>query len=169
MPAVDLLRQFDHADRRPPQGTFEVKEHTLAGTRRATLVVPADSRITWTVFVPHRAHLEAYVAFPSDASGAVAVRVGVSDNRIYNTISETTVATTDGGGKQWIPISADLSLYAGRKWSLFYRPDETKWRIILATHVLSGAIPSVYLGSLALVTDTAGAREYLRRLQEGRP
>ena len=146
-----------------------MKEHTLAGTSRATLVVPADSRITWTLFVPHRAHLQAYVAFPPGASGAVAVRVGVSDNRIYNTISETTVATADAGGKDWFPIDADLSLYAGRKWSLFYRPDETKWRIIVGTHLLSGAVPSVYLGSLALVTDTAGAREYLRRLQGDAP
>ena len=141
-----------------------MKEHILGGTPRATLAVPADSRITWTLFVPHRAHLQAYVAFPPGASGAVVVRVGVSDNRIYNTISEATVATSDVEGKDWFPINADLSLYAGRKWSLFYRPDETKWRIIVATRVLSGSVPSVYLGSLALVTDTDGAKEYLRRL-----
>ena len=145
-----------------------MKEHTLGGTPRATLVVPSDSRITWTVFVPHRAHLQAYVAFPAGASGAVAVRIGVSDNRIYNTLTETTVTTADAGGTEWIPIAADLSLYAGRKWSLFYRPDETKWRIIVGTHLLAGAVPSVYLGSLAVVTDTEGAREYLRRLQERR-
>ena len=138
-----------------------MKEHTVGGVPRATLVVPPESRITWQAFVPHRGRLQVFVAFPPEAAGSVTVRVGVSDNRIYNTVLETPVATTDQ--QAWIPVEADLSLYAGRKWSLFYRPDETKWRIILGTHVVSGSVPRVYLGAPALVTDVDGAREYLQR------
>ena len=117
----------------------------------------------WKLFVPHRGRLQVHIAFPPGASGSVAVRVGVSDDRIYNTISETTIATSDAIG-EWIPVEGDLSLYAGRKWSLFYRPDGTKWRLILGTHVLSGVVPNVYLGAPALMTDVDGAREYVRRL-----
>ena len=101
------------------------------------------------------------MAFPPEANGSVALRVGISDNRIYNTIVEPTIATA--GPDSWTLVDADLSLYAGRKWSLFYRPDETKWRIIIGTHVVSGSVPTVYLGAPALMTDVEGAREYLRR------
>ena len=141
-----------------------MQEHTFGGVSRATLVVPAESRVTWQQFVPHRGRLQVHVGFPPGAAGAIAFRVGVSDNRIYNTVSEATIATADAQAKGWIPVDADLSLYAGRKWSLFYRPDETRWRLILGTHVLSGEVPSVYLGAPALMTDVEGAREYLRRL-----
>jgi hypothetical protein len=158
---VDLLRQFEHAERRPQHGHFEFREHTLGGISRATLLVPGESRIIWQTFVPHRGRLQVFVAFPAEASGSVAVRVGVSDNRIYNTVAETTIATANRTA--WVPVDADVSLYAGRKWSLFYRPDETKWRIILGTHVLAGTVANVYLGAPALVTDVEGAREFLRR------
>ncbi len=102
-----------------------------------------------------------FVGFPPEADGAVAVRVGVSDNRIYNTVVEPTIATTNKDA--WVLVDADLSLYAGRKWSLFYRPDETKWRIVIGTHVISGTVANVYLGAPALMSDVEGAREYLRR------
>ena len=106
-----------------------------------------------------------FVAFPAGASGTVAVRVGVSDNRIYNTIAEPTIDA--GDDTRWTLVDADLSLYAGRQWSLFYRPDTIKWRIIVGTHVVSGRVSNVYLGAPALVTAVEGAREYLKR-QTGR-
>lgn len=167
VPAADLLRHFQDAERRPLQGTFALREHTFAGVSRASLVVPAESRVTWKLFVPHRARLQMHVAFPEEATAAVAVRVGVSDDRIYNTLVESTVTARDAASQGWIPLDADLSLYGGRKWSLFYRPDETKWRIVIATHVLSGSTPWVYLGTPALMTDVEGAREYLRRQTAG--
>lgn len=143
-----------------------MKEHTFAGVPRATLVVPGDSRINWRAYVPHRGRLQVYVAFPPDASGSVAVRVGITDGRIYNTVTETTIATADAHAKGWIPFDADLSLYAGRKWSLFYRPDGTRWGIILGTHVVTGSVANVYLGAPVVVTDVDGAREYVRRQVE---
>ena len=144
-----------------------MKEHTLAGVPRATLVVPAESRVIWKLFVPHRGRFQAQVGLPLDSSAAVAVRVGVSDERIYNTLAEPIVTTDLVRSQGWIPIDVDLSLYAGRKWSVFYRPDEAKWQIIVGTHVVSGSASNVYLGAPALMTDVDGAREYLRRLTRG--
>lgn len=169
MPVADLLRAFDHAERRPRDGTFELKEHTFGGVPRASLVVPAESRIIWTLFVPHRGRLQVYVALPPEATAAVAIRVGVSDRRIYHTLEERTVTTADVRASGWIPFDADLSRYAGRQWSLFYRPDDIKWQIIVATRVLSGSVANVYLGMPVMVTDVEGAREYLGRLTRGRP
>ena len=165
--AVDLLRHFDNAERRPAQATFELQEHTFGGTTRASLVVPGDSRVTWKLFVPHRGHLQTFIAFPDTARGTIVFRVGVSDGRIYNTVAETTLDANAASG--WTPVDVDLSLYAGRQRSLFYRPDRTRWQIILATRVLSGHVPQVYLGMPALLTDVEGAREYLRRLTNALP
>jgi hypothetical protein len=127
-------------------------------------VVPGESRITWKVFVPHRARLQTHVAFPEGTTGRLAVRVGVSDGRIYTTLAEPTVTSTEMAARGWIDVDVDLSLYAGRKWSLFFRPDERKWDVIVGTHVLSGDVSRVYMGTPALMTDVEGAREYLRRL-----
>jgi hypothetical protein len=168
VPAADLLRAFDHAERRPRDGTFDLKEHTFGGVARASLVVPAESRIIWTLFVPHRGRLQTYVALPPEATASVAIRVGMSDRRIYNTLAERTVTAADVRASGWIRLDVDLSNYAGRQWSLFYRPDDIKWQIIVGTHVLSGSVANVYLGMPVMVTDVEGAREYLGRLTRGR-
>jgi hypothetical protein len=163
VPAVDLLRLFDHADRRPPEGPFELKEHTFAGIARTSLAVPGESRVTWTAFIPHRARLRVFVALRDDREAEVAIRVGVSDRRVYTTVAEP-VITSAATAHEWVPLDADLSAYAGRKWSLFYRPDERMWDVIIGTHVRSGRVGAVYLGDPALMTDTEGAREYVRRV-----
>jgi hypothetical protein len=166
VPAADLLRHFQDAERRPLHARFELKEHTFAGVPRASLVVPAESRVTWKLFVPHRGRLQMFVTFPETPAASVAIRVGVSDNRIYNTLAEQTITAADAS-RGWVPVDVDLSAYAGRKWSLFYRPDGRKWQIIVGTHVLAGSVANVYLGSPVLMTDVEGAREYLRRQTVG--
>lgn len=163
-----MLRHFQDAERRPLHGSFALKEHTFAGVPRASLVVPPESRVTWKLFVPHRGRLQMFVAFAEASMASVAVRVGVSDNRIYNTLTERTITSADTE-RGWVALDVDLSLYAGRKWSLFYRPDGRKWQIIVGTHVLAGSVSNVYLGSPALMTDVEGAREYLRRLTTTAP
>ena len=163
-----MLRLFQDAERRPLHGSFELKEHTFAGVPRASLVVPAESRVTWKLFVPHRGRLQMFVAFAEASAASVAVRVGVSDNRVYNTLTERTISSAEAA-RGWVALDVDLSTYAGRKWSLFYRPDGRKWQIIVGTHVLAGSVSNVYLGSPALMTDVEGAREYLRRLTTTAP
>ena len=64
----------------------------------------------------------------------------------------------------WVPVSADLSFYAGRKFSLFYRPDSHKWQIIVGTHVVEGNPGFLVIGDPAIETDTHAARVYMQRL-----
>jgi hypothetical protein len=87
------------------------------------------------------------------------VRIGVSDARIYEELAAATV--TDGGG--WSTITADLSAYAGWKFSLFYRPDGQTWRVNLSTDAIGGIPGRVAWGEPEIVTDTADALEYARR------
>jgi hypothetical protein len=162
--AVDLIFHFKDAHRRPLGGTFEIREHTFAGRSRASLIVPGGSRIGWKLFVPHRARLVVYAGVPDTTGPAVAAfRLGISDGRKYETLTEQHVSTAETAGG-WVPVSADLSPFAGRKFSLFYRPDAQKWEIIVGTHVVSGSPGFVVLGEPGIETDTDAAREYRQRL-----
>jgi hypothetical protein len=162
--AVDLIFHFKDAVYRPERGTFEIREHTFGGRSRASLIVPSGSRVSWTLFVPHRARLTVHAGVP-DANGPAiaAVRLGVSDDRRYDTLIEQRVTSAEAANG-WIPISADLSPYAGRKFSLFYRPDRRKWRIIIGTHVIAGSPPFLVLGEPSIEADIESAREYRQRL-----
>ena len=162
--AVDLLRTFPDAEKRPAGGAFAVQEHTFGEESRASLIVPANSRLVWTTYLPHRATLELQAAVP-DAPGPASIefRIGISDDRIYNTLAETIVSSSDTAARGWTPVTADLSFYAGRKISLFYRPDEQRWRIIIATRAISGSPAVAYIGEPGIRTDNRGAREYVKR------
>lgn len=88
------------------------------------------------------------------------VRVGVSDDRIYEGLTE---AVLTPGAPHWVDIRADLSAYAGWKWSVFYHPDRTTWRIVLASDPIGGTPATVMWGTPQLLTDTGSALEYASR------
>lgn len=120
--------------------------------------------MTWRLFVPHRAALRVYAAVAADgAPASAAVRLGIGDGRRYDHLREQ-VITSDESAKDWVVVSADLAAYAGRKFSLFYRPDFTKWQVVVGTYVVSGSPGGVVLGEPGLYADTDAAREYQRRL-----
>ena len=161
---VDLLAQIGNAERRPAGAPFEMAEHTFGGRSRASVAVPPESRMIWKMLLPHRATLRLFVGVPDENGPAsVAVRVGVSDGRIYTTVMEPTMTSDDTARQGWVPLAADLSPFAGRKLSLFYRADRQRWEIILGTHALSGAPAAVYLAEPGIDTDSTSAREYMKR------
>jgi hypothetical protein len=164
--AIDLLRTFPEAEKRPADGAFAVREHTFREQSRASLIVPPNSRIIWTTWLPHRSTLELHAAVP-DGQGPASVefRLGISDDRVYNMLSETVISSADTISTGWIPVTANLSLYAGRKMSLFYRPDERRWRIVVGTRAISGAPSHVYLGEPGIRTDNEAARAYVTRMR----
>lgn len=118
----------------------------------------------WPLFVPRRARLHVFAGVPG-ASGpaAVAVRVGISDERRYETLHEQIVTSVECAAG-WVPVEADLSAYAGRKFSLFFRPDERKWNVIIATQPVEGSAAFVALGEPGIDADLESAREYRQRL-----
>jgi hypothetical protein len=156
---------FDRAEKRPRPG-FDLSSHELAGVSRAAILAPVPSRVIWSLPLPHRGRFRAYVAaVPGQSTppaGPVRVRVGISDNRIYEGLGEAVLATAE---PRWVEISADLSAHAGWQWSLFYHPDRITWRIVLAADPMSDTPPQVLWGSPQILTDTDSALEYTARRQ----
>jgi hypothetical protein len=156
---IDLVRQFAAAERRPAESAFEVAVYSAGGVPRPSIVSPAPSRLSWTLRLPPRGAFTAqlHVGNDTDAAETLTFRVGISDDRVYETLAHVSLSS---GGTGWTPISADLSPYAGRKWSLFYRPDARRWRLILGVDAPApGQVHAVW-GAPAISTDPAGARAF---------
>lgn len=151
---VDFIREVDVADRRPP--SYAAASAGAAGTVLPAVVGPAPGRLTWTLPMPRGARFRAR-AIALDAP--VRVRIGISDNRVYEALGEATLTPS----APWTPIDVDLSAYAGWKVSLFYRPDRTSWRFILNADAVAGVPARVAWGRPEIVASPADAREYQDR------
>ncbi len=157
---VDFIRELDHAEKRPPAG-FIVASREIDGVTRPVITAAVPSRLTFALPLPRHGVLRALVA-PAEATSAIRLRVGVSDDRIYEGLAELTLVP---GRPAWTDLRVDLSAYAGWKWSLFYRPDRTIWHLVLATDPVDGAPATLLWGTPEIVTDAASAREYAARRQ----
>jgi hypothetical protein len=89
-------------------------------------------------------------------------RIGVSDDRIYEALVDRTLTSADA--HEWTDIQADLSAYAGWKWSLFYRPERQRWRLVLSTDVVTGPPSQAVWGAPGIDADVESAKEYRARL-----
>ena len=162
MQVVDFARRVDRAERRPAAG-FETSIHTADRIARPSLVMPVPARAIWSLPLPRRGVFRAFVTL--DAAGhpstPVRFRVGVSDDRVYEGLAAREVQGEPG----WTEVRADLSAFAGFKWSLFYRPDRVTWRVVLSTDAIGPAPARAVWGSPELITDGRAAREYVRRIQ----
>lgn len=156
VPVVDFIKTFDRAERRPPD-SYTIADHLAAGTRRPAIMAPAPGRITWTLPLPRRGVFRAAVA--ATTSAPVRVRLGVSDTRIYEALAEVTV--TESGG--WSMLTADLSAYAGWKFSVFYQPEHHAWNVNVSVDAVAGVPSRIALGTPEIVTDAASAQEYAKR------
>jgi hypothetical protein len=130
MQAVNLLRELDQAEKRPPLG-FEIANREIAGVARPSLIVPVPSRLTIPLPLPRRGVLRASAALEPSSSehsaASVRLRVGVSDDRIYERLTDVVLTP---GQRGWVDVRTDLSAYAGWKWSLFYHPERMTWRVV---------------------------------------
>jgi hypothetical protein len=158
---VDLVREFDRAEKRPSAG-FQTTAYTVAGVVRPAIVVPVPSRVIWSLPLPRHGRFRAFLALSdrADPSAAIRFRFGVSDFRIYEGLAQQTITA---GQRGWVDFRTDLSAYAGFKWSLFYRPDRVTWRVVLATDVVEGGPAAAVWGSPEIVTDVPAAKEYIAR------
>src|SRR5688572_3769793 len=88
--AVDLMRDFNRAEKRPAV-TFEIVEREVNGVARPAIVVPVPRRLTWSLPLPRRAVFQTVVALttppPGNAPAPVRLRVGISDHRTFEGLS----------------------------------------------------------------------------------
>jgi predicted component of type VI protein secretion system len=162
---VDLIREMDRADKRPAGG-FAIAVQQVDGVARPAIVAQVPSRLTLALPLPRHGIFHAFVTLADGPPGAkaapVRLRVGVSDHRIYEGVSELILAPGTG---TWIDLRADLSAYAGWKWSLFYRPDRITWRVVLAADATENVPATVLWGVPEITTNAESAREYAARRQ----
>jgi len=165
VPVVDLIREFGAADKRPPLG-FTLTEHQVGGVMRRAIAAPVPSRLTLALPLPRSGALRTFVALAEPPAGALSApvrfRVGVSDHRIYEGLTELILPP---GERNCVELRADLSAYAGWKWSLFYRPDRITWRVVLAADATQNVAGTVLWGAPEIFTDTQAGREYTARRQ----
>ena len=160
--AVDLLRMAPRTERRPAGADFPIVEHTCAGTTLVGQAVPVPSRMTFTLTFPARARLVTAAALEAAGDAAAEFRIGVSDRRVYETVLTTRVpASACRAG--WSDIVIDLSRYGGRQWSLFYRPDERTWELILGVTMQEGDAGRAIWGLPRIESDSRAAKAYLER------
>jgi hypothetical protein len=156
------------AEQRPPGG-FALTAYRLEGVSRPAIAATVPSRLTVRLPLPRRGMFHAFVALADAPAGAhragARVRIGVSDDRTYEGLTEL-VLVPDARG--WTELRADLSAYAGRKWSVFYRPDRIVWRLVLAADAVDVGPATVLWGEPQIDTDTESAREYIARRQRMR-
>jgi len=162
---VDLIHEMDRADKRPAGG-FAIAMQQVDGVARPPIAATVPSRLTLALPLPRHGVFHAFVTLADGPAVAMAapvrLRVGVSDHRTYEGVTELILAP---GTRTWIDLRADLSAYAGWKWSLFYRPDRITWRIVLAADATENVPVTVLWGAPEIVTDTESAREYTARRQ----
>jgi len=156
------MHDFNRAEKRPALA-FEIAEREVAGDARPAIVVPVPSRLTWSMALPRRATFQTVVALadppPGVAPAPVRLRIGISDHRTFEGLN----AVTLNPGSGWTDLQADLSDYAGWKWSLFYRPDRIMWRLNLSADAIGGVAAVALWSRPEIVTDAQSAREYSTR------
>jgi hypothetical protein len=127
--------------------------------------VPPASRVTWQTVLPARGRLETAAALTGSAGASASFRIGISDDRIYETLLVRSVAVAECS-ERWAPMTVDLSRFAGRKLSLFYRPGKTAWRVIFGVTPEAGAPVEALWAMPAVDADRASARAFFERERE---
>lgn len=138
-----------------PSGTYRVAFHQASGTTAAAVIGPVPGRITWTLPLPRQAWFRAQIAA---TGGDARVRLGVSDARVYEQVAEQVVTPETG----WAWLNADLSEYAGMKFSLFYHPDREAWRVNLSIDPFPGPA-TVAIAAPQIAAPQRDAAEYVHR------
>jgi hypothetical protein len=160
---LDFVHDFPRAEKRPGASAFEVAEHTLSSVRRATIAAAVPSRIIFTTRVPARGRLQTSLAVLPDANtsdeGAARFRIGISDGRIYEPLASSLIAVGDTKRSGWTALVVDMSLYGGRQWSVFYRPDRKTWQLILNADQVTGNTRALW-GAPGLDTDRSSAERW---------
>lgn len=118
----DLAHRVEVANlRRPNPEVFTVRDVTIGGISRPSIVSSGPSRIAWDITLPRGARVEAYVGVPEAglASGGVLFRIGTSTGKLFEDLITQTVPPATGAS-EWTFMAADLSHLSGRKISLIF-------------------------------------------------
>ena len=130
---IDLIPAFDTARKQPAADVFSVVDETLNGeTKKAILVQPSvGTRLTFKVRVPDDAWLKVSVGLKPEAwdkpGDGVKFHVGVSDGRAFDPLfSQHVDPFNNKSDRRWIPVTVDLSAYAGEEVDLIFNTNSSQ-------------------------------------------
>jgi hypothetical protein len=115
---IDLLAQFDSA--KQEGGQFTVVDATLNGEAKRAIAAPPNGRLTFRVRVPDDGWLRVSLGMKPEAwekeGNGVYFFAGVSDGRAFEQLfTQTLNPFANSSERRWIPVSVDLSAYAGEE------------------------------------------------------
>lgn len=115
---VDLLARFDQAQK--DGGSFSLVDATLAGETKKAIAAPPNGRIHFKVTVPDDGWLRLSLGMKPETwdkeGNGVYFFAGVSDGKSFEQLFTQTVNPfKNAAERRWIPVSVDLSAYAGEE------------------------------------------------------
>ena len=115
---IDLLAQYDQATK--SAGEFSVGDFTLAGETKRAIAMPPNGRIIFRVRVPDDGWLKVSLGMKPESwdkeGNGVYFFAGVSDGRAFEKLFDQTLNPfANPSERRWIPVSVDLSAYAGEE------------------------------------------------------
>ena len=120
--AIDLLTQFDGAEKKPGAETFSLEDVTINGeTKKAVAVAPTvGSRLKFRTRVPDDGWLRVFMGLKPEAwtleGDGVRFMVLVSDGRASDELFTQDVNPFgNAADRKWTPVMVDLSAYAGEE------------------------------------------------------
>ena len=123
---ADFVQQFESATvRRPSAAVFTIRPITIGSESRSSITVQQPSRIAWDVTLPNKAWIETDLGIEEQGWSAVGdgvlFRIGISlDGRYDELVTRLVNPHRVAEDRKWVPISIDLSPYAGRAVSLVF-------------------------------------------------
>ena len=101
-------------------GEFSVGDFTLAGETKRAIAAPPNSRVTFRVRVPDDGWLKVSLGMKPESwdkeGNGVYFFAGVSDGRAFEKLFDQTLNPfANPSERRWIPVTVDLSAYAGEE------------------------------------------------------
>jgi hypothetical protein len=124
---LDLIQHLDAAEQRPadpsPREWCVAKEASLGGESKLAIAVLPSARLIWKMKVPAGASFRAWIGLEQDAwtgeGDGVLFRVGISDGDAFRDLFTRQVNPFHvPGDRRWVPVTVDVSAYAGQEVSL---------------------------------------------------
>jgi hypothetical protein len=121
--AIDLVAQFPSAEKRsngPLELVYAIQDVAIKGETRHCVYMHPTSRLTYKITVPNDGSFRAWLGIKEEAwdkqSDGVLFRVGISDGREYDElINQHVDPANNPSDRRWVPVTADLSAYAGQQ------------------------------------------------------
>lgn len=125
---IDLVELYPQAEKRsaiPLEAAFRLEDLEINGERKRVISIHPTSRLIYRVTIPDDAWLRTWLAIKPEAwnlpSDGTLFRIGISDGKTYDElINQHVDPTNNAGDRRWIPVTVDLSAYAGQQVDLIF-------------------------------------------------